>query len=76
MLKSIGSRSVQMNPMTFSRCYWAVVVSKLCYGMFLVNLKKRNLDKLDKMHVDVARNIQGLVPNTPAIVALRGIKWW
>ncbi len=63
MLKSIGSRSVQMNPMTFSRGYWAVVVSKLFYGMFLVNLKKRSLDKLDKMHVDVAKNIQGLAPN-------------
>ncbi len=65
-----------MNPMTFSRGYWAVVVSKLCYGMFLVNLKKRSLDKLDKMHVDVAKNIQGLTPNTPAIVALGSIKWW
>ncbi len=63
MLKSIGSRSVQMNPMTFSRGYCAAVVSKLCYGMYLVNLKKRSLDKLDKMHVDVARNIQGLAPN-------------
>ncbi len=43
---------------------------------FLVNLKKRSLDKLDKMHVDVARNIQGLAPNTPEIVALGSIKWW
>ncbi len=76
MLKSIGSRSVQMNPMIFSRGYWAVVVSKLCYGMFLVNLKKRSLDKLDKMQDDVARNIQGLAPNTPAIVAIGRIKWW
>ncbi len=74
MLKSIGSRNVQMNPMTFSRGYWAVAVSQLCYGMFLVNLKKRSLNKLDKMHV--AKNIQGLAPNTPAIVALESIKWW
>ncbi len=28
------------------------------------------------MHVDVAKNIQGLAPNTPAIVALGSIKWW
>ncbi len=52
MLKSIGSRSVQMNPMTFARGYCAVVVSTLCYGMFRVNLKKGSLDNLDKMHVD------------------------
>ncbi len=44
--------------------------------MFLVNPKKSNLDKLDKMHVDVAKNIQGLALNTPAIVALGSIKWW
>ncbi len=56
MPKSIGSRSVQMNSMTFSRGYWAVIVSKLCYGVFLVNLKKRSLGKLGKMHVDVAKN--------------------
>ncbi len=65
-----------MSPMTFARGYWAVVVSKLCYGMFLVNLKKRSIDKLDKVHVDVAKNIQGLAPNTPAIVALGSIKLW
>ncbi len=37
-------------------------------------LKRRSLDKLDKMHVDVAKNIQGLAPNTPAIVALESMK--
>ncbi len=76
MLKSIGLRSIQINPMTFSRGYWAVVVSKLCYCMFLVNLKKRSFDKLDKMHADEAKNIQGLAPNTPVIVSIGSIKWW
>ncbi len=28
------------------------------------------------MHVDIARNIHGMAPNTPAIVALAGMKWW
>ncbi len=28
------------------------------------------------MHVDVAKNIQGLAPNTPAILALGSIKCW
>ncbi len=29
------------------------------------------------MHVDIARNIQGMAPNTPAIVALAGMtRWW
>ncbi len=73
MLKSICPR--KMDPITFSRGYLAVVVSKLCYGMFLVNHKKTSLDRLDKMHVDVARNIQGLPPNTPLIVALGSSNW-
>ncbi len=28
------------------------------------------------MQVDIARNIQGMAPNTPALVALAGMKWW
>ncbi len=28
------------------------------------------------MHIDIARNIQGMAPNTPAIVVLASMKWW
>ncbi len=59
MLKSIGSMRVQINLMTFSKGYWAATVSKICYGLFLTNIKNKTLDRLDKMHVDIARNIQG-----------------
>ncbi len=50
--------------------------SKVCYGLFLTSIKNKTLDRLDKMHVDIARNIQGMAPNTPAIVALACMKWW
>ncbi len=62
--------------MTFSKGYWAAIVSNVCYGLFLTSLKSKTLDRLDKMQVDIARNIQGMAPNTPAIVALGGMKWW
>ncbi len=58
MLKSIGSRRIQSNPMTFSTGYWAAIVSNVCYGLFLNSIKNKTLDRLDKMHVDIARNIQ------------------
>ncbi len=51
-------------------------MSKVCYGLFLTSIKNKILDRLDKMHVDIARNIQGMAPNTPAIVVLAGMKWW
>ncbi len=75
MLKSIGSRRIQINPMTFSKGYWSAIVSTVCYGLFITSIKNKTLDILDKMHVDIARNIQGWAPNTPAIVTLAGMKW-
>ncbi len=76
MLKCIGSKRIQINPMTFSKGYWAAIVSKACYGLFLTSIKSKTVDRLDKLHVDIARNIQGMASNTPAIVALAGMKWW
>ncbi len=38
MLKSRGSRRIQINPMTFSKRYWAAIVSKVCYGLFLTSI--------------------------------------
>ncbi len=60
--------------MTFAKGYWTAIVSKVCYGQFLTSIKNKTLDRLDKMHVDIARNIQGMAPNTPAIVALAGME--
>ncbi len=76
MLKSIESRRIQINPITVSKGYWAAIVSKVCYGLFLTSIKNKTLGRLDKMHVYIAMNIQGMAPNTPAIVALAGMKWW
>ena len=75
MLVSIGSRSVQMNPITFSVGYWAVVITKLTYGLFLIPLKQKTKERLDSMHFTVAKRIQGLASNTPNIVPLAGIQW-
>jgi hypothetical protein len=75
MIKSLGSMRVQINPLTFSKAYWPTVGSKLVYGLFLMNLKSCTLDKIDKFHVNVAKNVQGLSNNTPAVVALSGLKW-
>ncbi len=36
--------------------------------------KNKTLDRLYKMHVDIASNIQGMAPNPPALVALAGMK--
>ncbi len=42
--------------MTFSKGYWATILSKVCYGLFLAAIPSKILDILDRMHVDIARN--------------------
>ncbi len=38
------------NPMTFSKGYWAAIVSKVCYGLFLIIIKNnKTLHRLDKI---------------------------
>ncbi len=76
MLKSIVSRRIDVNALTFAKGYWAAIVSKVCYGLFLTSIKNKTIYRLGKMHVYIARNIQGMAPNTPAIVTLDGMKWW
>ncbi len=76
MLKSKGSRRIHINPMTFLKGYWSAIVSKVCYSLFLTSIKNPNLDRLDKMHIDIVWNIQGMAPKTPAIVALASINLW
>ncbi len=70
-LLSIGSKNAQLNPLTFSKGYWSAVVTKLCYGLFMVPLNDRNKEELDKGHISIAKKIQGLQPNTPAMVPLK-----
>ncbi len=60
--------------MTFSKGYLAAIVSKVYYGLFLNSIKNKTLDRLDKMHVDFVRNIQAMIPNTPAILTLVSMK--
>ena len=74
-IKSVGSRRVQINPITFSRGFSAVVIPSLLYGYNVIRLSKRNLKSIDQMQINVAKNIQGLSSNTPAVVALAGMKW-
>jgi len=75
LIKSLGSMKIQVNPLNFSKGYWASVVPKVCYGIFLYNLKPKILLCLDQFHVNVARNVQGLSNNTPMAVALSSIQW-
>ncbi len=70
MLLSIDSNNTQLNPLTFSKGYWSAVVTKLCYGLFIVLLKDRNREELNKAHINIAKRIIGLQLNVPAIVLL------
>ncbi len=54
-LLSIGSKNTQLNSITFSKGYWSAVVTKLCYSLFMVPLKDRNREELDKAHINIAK---------------------
>ena len=74
-IKAIGSYSVRINPLTFSRGFWAVVVPSLIYGFCVTGIKDTNYILLDQFQINVAKNIQGLSVNTPSVIALAGVKW-
>ncbi len=46
ILKSIGSRRIQINSMAFTKGYWAAIVSKVCYGLFLTSITNKTLDRV------------------------------
>ncbi len=75
MLLSISSKNAQLNPLTFSKSYWSADITKLCYGLFKVQLKDRSREELDKVHINIAIRVHGLQPNAPAIVLLVTFKW-
>ncbi len=75
LIRGLGSRKVGINPLTFSNAYWSAVISKVLYGVELCNSKKESIKTLDDFHMDVAKKIQSLPPNTANIVPLSSVKW-
>ncbi len=41
----------------------------------MIPLKDRNREELDRAHINIAKRVQGLQPNVPAIVPLVTLKW-
>jgi hypothetical protein len=75
MLLSLGSKNVHINPLTFSKGYWSIVVTKECYGLFLTLITDSSLRELDKAHAKLAKRVQGLPPNTTVSIPLASLKW-
>ncbi len=76
MIRGLGSKRVQMNPITFSKAHVACVISKMCYGLELADLNSRSLQRLDTFQFDVAKKVQGLPVTTCNVVPLATIRWY
>ncbi len=75
MLLSIGSKNAQLNPSTFSKGCRSAIVTKLCYGLFMILFKDRNREELDNAHINIDKTVKGLQSNVPALLPLVTLKW-
>lgn len=75
MIRGIGSRKIGLNPLTFSKAYWACVISKVAYGLELCNCRRDSVTLMNNFHFDVAKKVQGLPTSTSNIVPLSAISW-
>ncbi len=75
MIRGMGSKNIQMNPITFTKAYDACVLSKVCYGTELASLSANSLESLENFHFDVAKKVQGIAKTSPNCVPLATLRW-
>ena len=64
-----------LNPVSFSKLYWAIVMPKLVYGLFLVPISISCIHKIETFHIACAKRIQGLPMSTPSEGVLPQLGW-
>ena len=74
-IQSLGSSRVPVNPVVANKLYDTVCLSKLCYGMELMDLDTDTIVSLEQCHSHNAKVFQGLPQQTANIGGLRTIGW-
>ena len=73
--QSMGSRRYPINPISLSKVYCSVSLSKLLYGMEVMDISKREMEALEACHWETGKIIQKLPKNTSNATALPSLGW-
>ena len=75
-IKGVTPVPQMLNPITMSKLYWSLCVTKLTYGIEVWPIGRIGMDALEKVHNQCAKSIQGLPVQTsdPACHATLGWK--
>ena len=74
-VQSIGSLRVPVNPAIATKLYYSACISKLCYGLELINLDDNMYDQLECFHARNAKIFQGLPQSTSNVGCIGTIGW-
>ena len=75
MVQGIGSTTQGNNPITASKLYWAVALSRLLYGCEVWGIRNQHISLFQEAHEWAARAFQGLPAQSPAPAATGMIGW-
>jgi hypothetical protein len=74
-INAIGTRSAPITPKAASHIYWSSCVPKLTYGLEVMDLSRNAIARLEILHADIAKSLQGLPQQTCNIGAVGSLGW-
>ena len=74
-IKGIGSKAVRTSPLTASKLYWSICVTKLTCGSEVMDVEGKMLDLVEMFHFHAAKNIQGLPDQASNAGSIATVGW-
>ena len=74
-IMAIGSKQAPITPITASKLYWSVCISRLCYGLEIMHINGEVMDTLESYHSEMAKVVQGLPENCSNIGSIATVGW-
>ena len=62
----LGSAAVPVTPKISSKLYWSIAMPKMTCGLEVLTTVPSHLDKLERTHNLIAKQIQGIPKHSPA----------
>ena len=75
-MRGVGSKKVPMSTKVSSKLYWSVSVPIITYGLEVTPVSNECISRLEEAHWSVAKQIQGLPPQTANPAVLPQLGWF
>ena len=72
---SIGSRTGGLNPVIGSKLYWTAVIPAMLYGVEVLSLSNKAIEKIEQQHRTFAKRLQQISSKTPNPLAYTTLGW-